>query len=667
MKKHLKTLAILFGVLIISLGGAIRFSSIQYPHNHPDEIIAVKVSEMIIAKGSLDTNWENADLPAYFKYPQYNFSGYNIFSAGVITGVTTLPLKSISPLEPLEILRYSSAALGTLMVLITILLGRQIFNIETGFLAALLVAINPLLYQDSLYARPEAFVTTLTLIILYILGASKIYSKWILLLASAILGVLVSTKISMLVLFPLLFLPNVVNKQNNTIFGEFFDYFKSCIKLIPKAILPITIGFIIGLISFAPYAVINYEKFLFGFRALNHQYSTGHWPHGLIEGSSFDRLGYAANYFFPTQGFFLFILTIIGAWLTIKERRFRSLFIFIIFSVFAIQFSIYPAFFERNFSHLLPIFCIFASFGLTKLFEITLNFKPAIRIILITIGVLLAFTPSIKTSYILMIDELQGKSSNEVNIIRANLEYQLGIKSMQLGWGDVHGGLVNKYDKLCEPVLLKMPYLNEKHSINFVAELKSIGGFSEMGRFNSPFYGVSPSTLDTYFTTTTLFLFKDLDYKNCINTISAHVSKNAVGGIFNNNLSYLDFNWTKQGAFGKHLDPFDENNYYGSWSGSDAGKGIIRFEVLLDGNKNLILPYLTGPVSERQLIKVQDAESFKTIFYSGPLKKSDYWKLLLIRIPSDTHRIIIEGSDEGGDWGEWHALGLPRMLKNNAP
>lgn len=550
MLKNINIGVVFFFILVVAVGAAVRFSSIQYPYHNPDEIITIKVSEMMIAESSLDTNWENADLPDNFKYPQYNFSGYIMFSAGVIKFANAFPI--INGFTSLEILRYMSAALGTLVVLFTILLGRQLFNVETGIFAGLIVAVNPLLYQDSLYARPETFVTVLTLLFLYILGVSKIHIGSRLLVASAILGTLVATKVSMLILTPLLLLQKTSDIAGGRLITGFIVYFKSCIKLIPTAAKLIPIGFFIGFFCLAPYAVINFKKFLFGLGILNEQYTTGHWPYGLIDGLWIDRLQYAANYFFPTAGLFLFLMALGGAWLTIKERRFRTLIVFAIFSVFAIRFGTYPTFFERNFSHLLPIFCIFSAYPLTQASQ-TLALRPAIRVVLLIIGTALVMAPSINTLYILRFNELPGEYSREVNGIRTKLENELGVYITKTDWVRDYSVLSEKYSGLCEPVLLEFPYPNDKYSTDALTKIKSLDSYIEVGRFTSPFVDVSSSTLHTYFTPTTIFLFKDLDFKKCANTNMKFVSRNTAGGIIESNLVYADSTWTKQGSYGNLL------------------------------------------------------------------------------------------------------------------
>jgi 4-amino-4-deoxy-L-arabinose transferase-like glycosyltransferase len=176
------------GILIL-----FRITSFNYSYNHPDEIIAIKVAKNIIQNNKLDTNWLYADLPYYFKYPQYNFSSYNLLSAGLLK--LKYNILSLEKQSDLNFLRITSGVLGLAVIILAGYLGKKLFNKLTGTYALLLIGINPLLYQDSLYARPEAFVTLIVLLYIYILWICNLSAQFRTLISSIILGVLVATKI----------------------------------------------------------------------------------------------------------------------------------------------------------------------------------------------------------------------------------------------------------------------------------------------------------------------------------------------------------------------------------------------------------------------------------------------------------------------------------------
>ncbi len=114
----------------------------------------------------------------------------------------------------LYILRYLSALLGIVAIGLTYIVGRQWFSSSVAMIATVIVGINPLLLQDSLYARPETFLTCLTLGMLWVLDSARLATMLRLFLAALILGIAIGTKLSMLAFLPLLFLP-LASAQGN--------------------------------------------------------------------------------------------------------------------------------------------------------------------------------------------------------------------------------------------------------------------------------------------------------------------------------------------------------------------------------------------------------------------------------------------------------------------
>ena len=53
-----------------------------------DELIPIKISEGMSARGDLDPNWRLADLPWFWNIDQYNFYLYNMVAHGVPMSTT---------------------------------------------------------------------------------------------------------------------------------------------------------------------------------------------------------------------------------------------------------------------------------------------------------------------------------------------------------------------------------------------------------------------------------------------------------------------------------------------------------------------------------------------------------------------------------------------------
>jgi uncharacterized membrane protein len=68
-------------------------------------------------------------------------------------------------------LRVFSALFHVVTILLTYAVGKSLFDSRRiGVVAAWLVAIFPLLFQDSLYGRPESFTVMLTLLLVLLVA-----------------------------------------------------------------------------------------------------------------------------------------------------------------------------------------------------------------------------------------------------------------------------------------------------------------------------------------------------------------------------------------------------------------------------------------------------------------------------------------------------------------
>ncbi|RTZ43178.1 hypothetical protein EKL30_09845 [Candidimonas sp. SYP-B2681] len=526
LRKNIALSDYLLLAIIITLAAAIRLTSLSYSYWHPDEEISVSVTQMISEQKTFDTNWLNADLPNHFKYPQYNFSGYLLSSSGVLHLARLVPISN--EYSALEALRAWSGILGILTVFFIFMLGRQFFGVAVGLCAALLGAIAPLLYQDSLYARPETFVTALTLFCVYITGIRAASPARYLFAAAFVFGVLVATKVSMLALLPFLLLPTQKPAQSGAgLFDELVHYVKVCFHALPRRLPIILLGAASGFLIAAPYAVLNADHFAAGVLALSSQYSIGHWPHGLGDGSFVDRIIYSAQYFTSTSGTLILLFCAVGALWVLHERKFRLFFVILFVLIFAIRFGSYATFFERNFSHILPFVLIFSAYGLLRTVHVLRASLGAKRVVLLAALVVIAL-PSVKTTLNLMLIELPGNQASRLAGIRASVEARFGVQATQISWTADYPGLRKQITVECGPTLLEFPSAGDKYSADALRQLKTENGYSEVGRYNSIFSNVPPSTLHTYFTHTKIFLFKNFEDVACKNDRTASSSASPI-------------------------------------------------------------------------------------------------------------------------------------------
>jgi hypothetical protein len=494
-------------ISIMVFAALLRISSLFYPYSHPDEIITVAVSDNVLGTPTLDTNWKNAALPEHFKYAQYNFSGYILVASAVRGLLAWIPPLSNHEHGQTILLRGFSSALGTLCVLITYMLGRQWYGKTVGLSAAVLVALSPLLYQDSLYARPETLFTFLFLASLWLLGLAELPIRWPAFAGCALLGFLVSIKISALLLLPLIPLvilrPLLCGASTVGQKASLRASFRSLIVCSPVIFAALCLGFLAG----APAALANIGDFVHGVAALGNQYTSGHWPHGEPDANFLDRLSYGFRYFAATQGILFFFFCGAGfVALAVRKDLFGLLAFILVFAIF-LRFLSYPVFFERNLSHLIPLAALFCSLGVVHTVGLISSHRRVRQTALAVVVTIVALQP-LKVCGVLRIEELTGRQQERVANMRLAMSKSYGVPVTRLGWVsslDAVGGHVSESEI---PMLLEFWDPGDSYSPQLLNRLNVEKGFGEVGVVESVFPGVPASTLQTYFTPTTRFLYR---------------------------------------------------------------------------------------------------------------------------------------------------------------
>lgn len=654
LRRHIPVL-----VILLLACAALRLWPLQFDYFHPDEVIATEVARQIVDTGSLDTNWKNVPLPVDFKLPQYNFSAY-ILSAAVVDKIH----KGFDGLQrdTLAALRFWSALLSVAATLLAFLAGRAFFGTAAGLIAALLVTLNPLLVQDAFYARPEPFVTVLTLLVLW--GGHGRASPARFFLTGLGVGVLVATKVSMLGLIPLLFLPREESQTGLNFWDALLAYGKQILRELPRragvALPGVLIGFVLG----APFALVHFADYVTGIEFLFRQYGAPQWPFGLGEASPLQRLAYVGRYFATTTGALVLALSVAGAAWAGMHRNFRALGVFALTAVFAIRFATYPTFFERNLSHLMPIVLMFAAYGTVRVSALVPArltsarpwLAPAVPAALLAI----ALIPAVRTTYLMLAVEISGETRAELHRLRRQMVAAHGVEPTLLSADQTYAGLADRNIRRCGSWLLEIVHFQGARSDAALARVSAETGFREVGRFVSKFAYVPTSSLHTYLTPTIIYLFRDADPSACA----------ADGGVVDprtaqERLDLIDLtpdpSWTERGAFPSPA-PFTPADYYGSWSGADANTGTLRMTLRVNGQSEIALPYTTGPSGYGQSLRVSDKETGAEIWKMDPLQTSSQWTYVRIALPPNTREILVEAADNGAEWGEWHAVAPPRRL-----
>jgi hypothetical protein len=336
---------ILLGLIVLAWL-ALRLPPGVIEYRYMDERIAEGVVRGVMG-GDLDTNWARHRVTNNFRYDQYNFSSYNLTLAA-IGRVWTL----FGGAFDLSAMRLWSALFAAASIAVTFAIGRHIGGAALGLIGALLTASSVQLYVDSLYARPDSFFMLLTLIAtwLSLLATGRHWRT--LAFAYAVLGFAIACKITAALLLPapaLIFLLRTPQRDLGAL---------ARIGAVCTAAL--FIGAFIGM----PYAFAHPGAFIAGALRLVEQYAA---PTGYHDGTLLGGLWYVVRYLGPTLGWLTFALAIAGAVIaaTPKARAQFGWTPFILFAT-ALVTIFYtgsrPTFFERNFSHVLPVIFIAAGF-----------------------------------------------------------------------------------------------------------------------------------------------------------------------------------------------------------------------------------------------------------------------------------------------------------------
>ena len=336
---------------------AFGFRSAYYTENygHPDEVITFEVVRYMRSSGDWDSNWAKAKLEPAFHYEQYNFASYLHATFGFYRFV-----KGISALDEWRsrdggfwVYRFFSALLATLAVMQTWWLARRIGGVRVGLAAGLLAAVLPGLVQDAHYARPEAFLTVLTLTAVLLSLPRGMFSAWRVFGAAAVVGLSVACKISMLALawLPLV---GLMPLNRGVAVGIGRWAWASGLTLT---------GLIVGFAAGAPDALMHMQTYWHGVSYLAQQYAGLHPPHSPLIDKTVT--GLLTGYYLSTLGV-LGLVAGLGGGVALwwQQRKKECVILLGPLVLFAGYFCTRSVFFERNLSHILPLGCVLAALGI---------------------------------------------------------------------------------------------------------------------------------------------------------------------------------------------------------------------------------------------------------------------------------------------------------------
>ena len=334
-----------------------RLHTVGFSYSHPDEAIAVRVGKALGM--SLDTNWAHVEMPGYLPPGnQYNFSAHIIASTALLKLAEISSGTSLDDGQRLAALRAISLSLGILLVGLTAALAWRLGADPVAALAAAaLVALSPQLFMDSLYARPEVFVSCLS--IAFVFAALSPNQNINRIVAGLICGVLFATKVTFIVLVPFLYWAVLTSSPSHfSLRASLKDAFKICCS------------FLVGAFVGMPQAFLHPADYIDGVRFLSNHYATSHWPHGLgASASLLARFEYGITWVAQTWGVLPVLLASLGVAVLYFTGNRRAAILIAPFLLTFLYFCSSPVFFERNFSQSLVVIAALFAVGITYLMK----------------------------------------------------------------------------------------------------------------------------------------------------------------------------------------------------------------------------------------------------------------------------------------------------------
>ncbi len=478
-------------VAVVVLGFGLRAAYYHGGYGHPDETITTEVVGHMRRSGDWDTNWAKAtNLSADLRYDQYNFSSHLYATYWFYRFVKVVPgtLAWRSEDAGFWVYRFFSVVLATAAVWQALRLAERVGGRAAALGAGVLVAVSVQLVQDAHYSRPEAFVTMVTLAVVGWCWPREKLSLLAVAGGAFGVGVLVACKVSMLMLVWLPLWPWLAGRRQATVIE----------RVVSLALVPV--GIVGGFVAGAPGAIANPAAFVNGVEFLMNQYSGLHPPHSHLDGRPVADM--LAAYYGGTLGWAVLGCGAFGVGVLAWRRRWGELVVLAgPVVLFAGYFATRGVFFERNLSHVLPLFLILAAVGAVVVVDEIGRWLRRRFLSVATLSAVLLLGPSLLLTVPLVRTEFSGEGSHQHMAFEADLK----AKHPGVAWKETSllndgplAELAERFGKTATPVLLRITDFNDEwnaynltlFAMRFEAEL--------VADYPGTFARVPVSTLHTY-------------------------------------------------------------------------------------------------------------------------------------------------------------------------
>jgi hypothetical protein len=646
-------------ILALSLAAAVsHWLVLEGRYAQPDEEIARAVVSRVLVTGNSDTNWARTDVVSAFRYNQFNFSSYYLAAAWVERGLGRTKA-DVDDQAALRLhLRQQSCVLGGFVVLLAGLLGLRLSAPIAGVAAALLTAACVTLFQDCIYARPEVFVTLLTLLFVHVSISLSIGRGLVLFATGLLVGILLAAKVTFAALlpFPLMILAVRLAPLGRS---SLLSAWPGLLGYSLMYIIAVGAGFALG----APYAIAAPWQYAQGIEALLRQYSAGYWPHGVPDASLPGRFSNGLRYLVYTLGAPCLVLALAALAVQFRRRNGQVVLAMAGPLLTLLFFLQTPVFFERNFSHALPIVFVLCGIGLALLGEFmrkSLPTKPPLlpALAVVAVLVLTAYPPlavSARLFNLLRLDDYLPKVEAEQQ--RISNHGALSVFAVPTVSTDI-SAIPKMRGGLCGHVIYQVMDYGDLYTQRQLAAFLALGYRLE-SRVVGPFSGAPPSTLNTYHATDVVFLSSPRDNSDasCKADLVTLESQHDYAEI-KTDVS-MSTAW-QQNAFPPDMDIGTwRSPLFASWGGHDANVGELAmgpFSVC----GVVIVPFATGPDTTGSELSIERlSNGGHTTIFAGTPPPVQAWSAIRVRSSGDCATYYVRAVDHGTGWGQWLAVGVP--------
>jgi len=654
---------------IMAIAAVLRMPVNHGEFRHPDEAIAEAVVSHIRETGRIDTNWANApDMHVSFKYDQHNFAGYNVVLTGwdIITDRTFL-----GAVRSVDRFRHFSAGCYLLTIALAFALARRISgSLAAGGIAAAFTALSGQLFQDSLYGRPESLATSLVLLVALLLVTAEDVERprRRLFAAAALSGFLFSIKISFIGYLPVVLVALILHRSGSGS-GRLPATVPSVAPSIAAAILLFVLGAWLGM----PNATLS--EYLSGIEALRTQYAGHHWPYGLGPSVNLaERMAHGGTFVLGTQGALVAGLALAGLALTLRERRWVVASLVALSMAYVVYFMSRPVFFERNFSHALPLVFISAAHGIDRISRLAT--KPRYQVAVQFALAVAALAPSALILATLRFGVLTGALLREREAAVTSAAQNCQCEVLEFGYDYP---AAERALALNGPVILRVSDVGE-HSNRLPGEpaegtlrsiLRSPDAAPDAVRLPGPFHALPTSTLHTYHVADEVLIRlpqRASDASTASVSIvptASQIAAGAYGTLVENT------GWTRSGLLPWLQAHTIEDPVFGSWNGDDRHRA--EMQIAMGTCRSFIVRRGLGPQPKRQslvatwAVNGQPAETRAPNALPSPphgrrRQAVDYWTTYRFDLPAGAESIRVTVRDDGDGDGETSAVTLPRCV-----